>query len=310
MRRLSVIAAAGALFASIATGCGDDGDEVASASTEDFCALFEDVATEEGDDDVDLAELDRVIAAAPAELRGDLGVLRDVFQQMDGVDEDDPEAFGQVMSVMFDPEVTGAIERIEAWGVENCGFEPSDDLSGFELDVDQDAAVEDSQELDPVDVGDIEMPDDVDLAREAALIITWGEVDDAFNYRVEIDGSTIARTFGDRYVHVREHLGEDVEVVVEALAMGDDSLGPAPGVEVSAGEVLVVDWTEAPGGFYYVEHASSEGRMAELADAPFVIPVPAGEVERVRFGPGISDGSGTDVPFEHGDEYWIELELP
>lgn len=305
MRCMTVITAAGALVVSLVAGCGDDDPAAAGdpVSTEEFCDLLVELREESESEELDLEIVDRIIAAAPAELSDDLQVVRDAVAELEGFDEDDPEAFEALMPLMFDEQITGAFERVAEWGVEKCGIDPGDDDLGDDSDGDSEASA----------AGDTEMPDDVGLVREPALIITWDEVDDAFNYRIEIDGRTVDTTFGDRYVAVNADTGDDV--VVEALEMGDGSLGPAPNVQAVAGEALVVVWTEVPGGTYYVEWSGADaGRMATIASSPFVIDVPADEVEGVRFGPGLlvtdDDGRRIDSPFNHGDEHWVELDIP
>jgi hypothetical protein len=327
MRRTIAISAALLLALTALVACGDDDEQTAtSISTEEFCEWLEELEddSQESSDDIDLDLIDEVVANAPAELRDDLQVLRDKLAEIDAldIDEDDPEAFGIVMGIMFDPELMAAMDRIETYGVEECGMEPSDDDFGdFDFDVDSDEPGDDFGTSDDATdvaadgepVAESPMPDDVTVTLQPAAIVTWEELDDAFNYRVELDGRTLDTTFGDRFVA----LGADAdgEFAVEALEIGNESLGPAPGVEVTEGEALVVEWTEEDEGFYYVQYSSpTHGRSATMASSPFVIDLPADEVDSVAFGPAVvvrdDDGRRTDSPFEHGDEFYVELPLP
>lgn len=292
-------------------GCGGDDDDSSSAelSTEEFCAHLEEL-DDESSETPDVSVIDDVIAVAPNELRESLGVLRDAFVELEEVD-DGEDGFEAAMEIMFQPAVFAASMAVEEWGVENCGFDPDDGVMDIELEDESDIGDDDSGVEDEVS-SDTDMPDDVTLGRRDALVITWTETAEAFQYRIEIDGATVGTTFGDRYLAV----GFDAaDVVVEAMEMGDVSLGPVADLSVSPGEALVLDWTEDPSGFYYVEYSTtSEGTTTQMVNAPFTVPVAVDEVIGLRFGPGIvlsgSEGEAVDSPFAHGEQFWVELEIP
>jgi hypothetical protein len=316
MQRLIALLAGTLLLSAGLVACGDDGGDTLTA--EEFCehlAEIEDM--DDGDllleEDLDAAldALDELVAVAPDEVRDDLRIMRDKFAEFGelDIDEDDPEAgFEALMMVVFDPEFLGAAERLEEFSVEECGFEPSDDVGDFDDVFDDDAPAPEAGD-DPVP--EAAMPDDVSLTRQPATLITWDENDDAFNYRVEAGGQTLGTAFGGRYIA----LGDVDDVAVEALEIGSESLGPAQGVQSEPVEALVVEWTEEPGGTYYVwAQTTHDGEFFELTDSPYVFEVPADEVEAVRFGPGVQiaddDGPRTDAPFDHGEDYYVELPLP
>lgn len=316
MQRLIAPLAGTLLLTAGLAACGDDGGDTLTA--EEFCEHLDELenmddsdllAEDELDDAIDA--MDELIAVAPDEVRDDLQIMRDKFAEFGelDIDENDPEAgFEALMMLVFDPDFMGAAERLEEFTVEECGFEPSDDVGDFDDVFDDDAPA-------PVPGGDPEpeaaIPDDVSLTRQPATLITWAENDDAFNYRVEAAGQTLGTTFGGRYVA----LDDLDDVAVEALEIGSESLGPAQGVQSEAVEALVVEWTEEPGATYYVWAQITEGgNFFELADSPYVFEVPADEVEAVRFGPGVQiaddEGPRIDAPFDHGEEYYVELALP
>jgi hypothetical protein len=295
--------------------CGDDDDTL---TTEEFCEHLEEMEEVDNgdlmmDNDIDevLDAIDELVAVAPDEVRDDLQIMRDKLAEFDDldIDEDDPEAaFEAFMTIVFDPEFLAATERLEEFAVEECGFEPSDDVGDFGDVFDDDGPAPEAGG-DPLP--EAAMPDDVSLTRQPATLITWDEIDDAFNYRVEAAGQTLGTTFGGRYIA----LGDVDDVAVEALEIGSESLGPAQGVQSEPVEALVVEWTEEPGGTYYVwAQTTQDGNFFELTGSPYVFEVPADEVEAVRFGPGVQitddEGPRTDAPFDHGEEYYVELPLP
>jgi hypothetical protein len=124
-------------------GGGDDGTDGADDDgADDVEAFCERLRALEADDTVDvdedfdaaMAEMTELRDAAPAELRDDLDMVIDVFRQMDEIENaggDDEDTFGAVFALLLDPEFTAASERLEQWGVDECGLEPSTD-DGFD----------------------------------------------------------------------------------------------------------------------------------------------------------------------------------
>ena len=99
-------------------GCGgDDGSSTNRLSDEEFCAKVADVEAL-GDAETNSAEsvaavIDELIDSAPNdELQDALRILQPIIAEIEGVDENDPDAFGKVMDLMMDPDVIKAGEVI------------------------------------------------------------------------------------------------------------------------------------------------------------------------------------------------------
>lgn len=138
MRRILLTLAAPTLL--LLVGCSDDDG---GGDIEAFCDLLRASEDEELDPTTDEGReaFEALIDAAPSELDDDLRVFGNLMEELEGLDEDDPEAMEAVFGVMFDPEVIAAGENLEQFGVEECGFEPDDDEGDldFELDDTDDA---------------------------------------------------------------------------------------------------------------------------------------------------------------------------
>ncbi len=120
MRRLRLLVLALSVCSGLLlAGCGDDGggDEQA------FCELL----SSEDEYDIDTPEgqeaLKDALETAPDEIKGDMETIVDAFEELEGLDEDDPEAFGAAFGLVFDPEMLAAMANIEEYGVDNCGLE-------------------------------------------------------------------------------------------------------------------------------------------------------------------------------------------
>lgn len=100
-----------ALAASQAAEGGDGGGDGAGAGN--------------GDTDVAevLAELEALAELAPAELVDDFEVMAGAFEQLEGLDEDDPESLEAIFEVVFDEEMLSATLALEAYAEEECGLE-------------------------------------------------------------------------------------------------------------------------------------------------------------------------------------------
>ncbi len=92
-----------------------------------------------------MADLERIRELAPSEIRSDLDVVVDKFGEFEEFEAnssgDEAEEFGAALALAFDPEFIAAAENVEAFGVEECGLEPSsdegDEFSFDELDEEQ-----------------------------------------------------------------------------------------------------------------------------------------------------------------------------
>lgn len=116
----------------IASACGSSSDDAGSGGSSggDFCeqiVALEAAAEGIEGDNLDEAALDSLRSlrdAAPDEIRDDMVLFVDVFEQLAEVDENDPESVEVAFGLLFDPAVIAAGENIEAYGVEKCGLEP------------------------------------------------------------------------------------------------------------------------------------------------------------------------------------------
>lgn len=118
------------------TACGNDDAGGGAMSDEQFCARIAELeeSGEDMSDDEAMAELGRLAAQAPnEELRQALAHLAEVTQQMSEFDEDDPDAMGAAMELMFDPQFMASAETVESYMSDTCGIETD---TGFDEDMD------------------------------------------------------------------------------------------------------------------------------------------------------------------------------
>jgi hypothetical protein len=129
----------------LAGACGsDDGTESAEA----FCAELEEQGANEDLDlgnPEDLAAFDELTDEAPDEVKGALEQFRDVAQELEGIDEEDPDAFGDAFGAVFalfaDPEFLGAVQDLGIFMADECGLEVE--------------GIDELRELDPEDPGSL-----------------------------------------------------------------------------------------------------------------------------------------------------------
>ena len=121
-----------AVLGLLAAGCGDDGGSTGGGggpqlSEQAFCAQL--AAMEESDsDDISDAEAIAQMAAlarqAPdADVRRALEKFAEIATELEGFDEDDPEALSAAFALIFDPEVMAATETIESYLSDTCGID-------------------------------------------------------------------------------------------------------------------------------------------------------------------------------------------
>jgi len=133
----------------VADGAQGDTANAGSVDVATFCAFAEEqnVLADDVDDPADdpdevLENLQQWQAMAPAEVAGDITIVADAFEALAEFDENDPEGFGAAFALMIDPRFLGAVENIENFLVDECGFDPEDfedDTDGFEFDGDMDS---------------------------------------------------------------------------------------------------------------------------------------------------------------------------
>lgn len=132
--RVAAVAAAVVLGGGIVAACGgDDGGGGSALSDEAFCARVAEIEAEtaslsqEEADEQFLETFTALAAQAPnSELRSALTTLADVFEQLDAIDDDDPEAFGEIFTILGDQDFITAVSTVETYFVETCGFDPDE----------------------------------------------------------------------------------------------------------------------------------------------------------------------------------------
>ena len=120
-----------------AGGDGDGGGASGGSDTEAFCEQIRELQAE-ADTSVDAPagtaeQFDALIDSAPDEFVDDVRLLVDALAELEELDENDPEAFEQVFEIIARPGFVEASERLEEFGVEECGLDPSpDDGAAFD----------------------------------------------------------------------------------------------------------------------------------------------------------------------------------
>lgn len=192
---------------------------------EGFCGLL-------GDDDIDLdpttdegqATMDEIRGVAPAELQDSIEFIFDTFSEFEDLDEDDPDAFAEVMALTFDPEFLAAIGELETYGVDECGFEPGfmdDDAGDFDDMDDADPGTDDEEDPGSLDALQAWIDDNHADAAWADAVMSWG----MFNGSVSLGGDLGA---------------DDALEACEAVADWMTSIDAVEDIEITdtAGEVL------------------------------------------------------------------------
>ena len=106
---------------------GGGGDEV--ASVEEFCSRIETLQSAVAPDDMvaAVAAIEDLVGAAPTdEVREALETLVPVLSRMSELDENDPDAIGELMELAMDPKIMEASTVLEEFGAEQCGFTSDD----------------------------------------------------------------------------------------------------------------------------------------------------------------------------------------
>ena len=98
-----------AIAAFVVVGCGDDSE----GDVEAFCRLS--AESDQSESIPSDEELEEIRDAAPGEIRDDVDVAIDAFQ-----DIEDPEDIEEVTAVFDDEEVVEAFDAIEEFEAENC----------------------------------------------------------------------------------------------------------------------------------------------------------------------------------------------
>lgn len=138
-RPLALIALAASPI--VAVSCGSDSSSSRS-SDEEFCAKLIEIEASDAlnldDSDPEaMKEMLTIFAdlaeTAPTdELKKAFETMGPLLEKMSEIDENDPDAFGEVFSMMFDPEVAAAGETFDAYSTDVCKIPPTTDSSSFE----------------------------------------------------------------------------------------------------------------------------------------------------------------------------------
>lgn len=179
-------------------GCGGD-DGGSSSSDADFCEYLrtlEDIDPEAAPGDA-LEAIDQIIDRAPGgDVKEALQELRPVFEKMVTIDPNDEAAFGEIMSLMFDPKVVAAGAVLEKYGTDVCGFEdtsggsPADTSGGWTTEPDSSVAPSALEDLESGDISDAVEAVLADLAPDAYVASSgWSSGGSTFAVDVDVTGT-------------------------------------------------------------------------------------------------------------------------
>ena len=122
----------------VAVACGSSSSRL---SDEEFCAKLIEIEASNAlnldDNDPEMLKEMLIVFAdlaktAPTdELKKAFETMGPLLEKMSQIDENDPDAFGEVFSMMFDPEVTAAGETLDAYSTDVCKIPPSTDSSSI-----------------------------------------------------------------------------------------------------------------------------------------------------------------------------------
>ncbi|MEX2628284.1 MAG: hypothetical protein WD225_15465 [Ilumatobacteraceae bacterium] len=254
-RRIAGLMVSGAL---LTAACGGDDDAL---SDDEFCERMEQVEEEfeeDPDDELDAEDLNRLADLATSapndEIRDALNTFGEFAERLEGVDEDDPEAFGEAMSIVFDPEFTSAFESLEEYLVGTCGYDESEFSGGF----DDEVVDEGSNGGDTTGADDAEP----DIADDAEPDIAYDEVayDEVFDDLSLLRDPVEAELGSVQGVGIMSMMGAPIATI---------DIDPAEVDPMEACEVLATIWDDL---------LSASGLPVEINDADFelVVSRPAG----------------------------------
>lgn len=123
----------------VAVSCGSSSNRL---SDEEFCAKLMEIDASNAfnldDNDPEMLKEMLIVFAdlaktAPTdELKKAFETMGPLLEKMSQIDENDPDAFGEVMSMMFDPEVAAAGETFDAYSTDVCKIPPTTDSSSID----------------------------------------------------------------------------------------------------------------------------------------------------------------------------------
>lgn len=110
------------------SACG--GDSAPASADDAFCREIEKLDDIDIETDMSAAVdiLSDLAGKAPnEEVRDALGLIAPIFQELSMVDENDASAMTEIFAKMSSPEVTAAIEVLDRYGTDVCGFNVTED---------------------------------------------------------------------------------------------------------------------------------------------------------------------------------------
>lgn len=110
----------------------DEDKDKGSGEYAEACSTIEEIDQLEGDGDMEqgLALFEQARDAGPEELAGYWDTLSAVFEDMEAVDENDPESVAKIFELLDDPEFLEAAAAIDDFAQEECGLDIDLDPSG------------------------------------------------------------------------------------------------------------------------------------------------------------------------------------
>lgn len=121
--------AAGSLLVACGGDGGSGGGSSEGVSVEEFCSRIEALESAAEPDDIGaaVAAIEGLVDAAPTdEVREALETLIPVLARMSEIDENDPDAIGELMGLAMDPKIMEASTVLEEFGTQQCGFTSDD----------------------------------------------------------------------------------------------------------------------------------------------------------------------------------------
>lgn len=196
MRLIRVLALASVVAVSSSCGGSDGGSATSDAEFCEYLRTLENIDPEAAPDDA-LTAIDEIIDRAPnSNVEGALRDLRPIFELMTTLDPNDEAAFGEMMSIMFDPKVVAAGAVLEEYGNDVCGFEdsnldqPADTQSSDATDSDTTASMSALEDLESSDISDAAERVLADVAPGAYVASSgWSSFGSTFSVDVDITGT-------------------------------------------------------------------------------------------------------------------------
>ncbi len=215
-------------------GGGGDGD--AGAFCEQISILQ---TTTAPDEDINLDQFDALIDVAPSEVSDELGLLRDVFVQIEEAG-DDEDALAAVFALIGDPEFEQANITLNEYVLDECGIdleETGDEADAIDTGDDTSSGVGDDADMIEADVTEFSLD-----GMQAYVATNFGDRP----WSEEINSWGI---IGESEVEVGGDLEADADEICNALVAWAAPLNADATVAVTdlAGDVTYASGTAADG---------------------------------------------------------------